>query len=91
MRAPLNDYVSQIEEACGEEGDYVIILRYIKRREAMDKILSRCKVERTVSGVMVKASYKGRELSLFTTGKILLKGIEEREEVERLLEELLSN
>lgn len=86
----LNEYVSRIEEACGEEGDYVIVLRYDKRGEGLERILSRCMVERTVFGVMTRASYKGRSLTLFATGKILLKGIKDRVEAERLLEELLA-
>ena len=91
MSDPLDRYVSRIEEACGEKGDYIVILRYDKQREALERILSRCKVEKTISDVMIKANYRGLSLTLFTTGKILLKGVKDRVEAERFLMELLSD
>ena len=91
MSSPLDRYVSRIEEACGERGDYIVILRYDKQREALERILSRCKVEKTISGIMIKAAYRGLSLTLFTTGKILLKGVRDRGEAERTLMELLSD
>ncbi len=91
MSSPLDKYVSRIEEACGEKGDYIVILRYDKQREALKKILSRCEVEKTISGIMIKAAYQELSLTLFTTGKILLKGVKDRAEAERFLTELLSD
>ena len=91
MSSPLDRYVSRIEEACGERGDYIVILRYDKQGEALKKILSRCEVERNISGIMIKAAYRGLSLTLFTTGKILLKGVKDRGEAERTLMELLSD
>ncbi|HDI53010.1 MAG TPA: hypothetical protein ENF89_02535 [Candidatus Bathyarchaeota archaeon] len=91
MSSPLDRYVSRIEEACGERGDYIVILRYDKQREALERILSRCEVEKTISGIMIKAAYRGLSLTLFTTGKILLKGVRDRVEAERTLMELLSD
>lgn len=90
MSSPLDKYVSRIEEACGEKGDYIVILRYDKQGEAMKRILSRCEVEKTISGIMIKAAYRELSLTLFTTGKILLRGVKDRAEVERFLTELLS-
>jgi len=91
LSSPLDKYVSRIEEACGEKGDYIVILRYDKQREALKKILSRCEVEKTISGIMIKAAYQELSLTLFTTGKILLKGVKDRAEAERFLTELLSD
>ena len=91
MSSPLEDYVSRIDEACGEEGDYVVILRYDRLREALKRILAKCRVEKDISGMMIRASYKGRGLTLFATGRLLLKGIGERGEAESLLRELLSD
>ena len=83
--------MSRIEEACGEgeEKDFIVILKYAKREEAMEKILEKCKVERTLSGVLTKGRYKDKEVSVFRTGKLIIKGLEERREAEEILEELL--
>jgi len=86
----LEEYVSRIEEACGAERDFIVILKYAKREEAMKKILEKCKIERTLSGVLVKGRYKDAEVSVFRTGKLILKGLKERKEAEQILEELLA-
>lgn len=86
----LEEYVSRIEEACGEEKDFVVILKYAKREEAMRKILEKCTVERTLSRVLTKGRYKGKEVSVFRTGKLIIKGLKKRKEAEEILEELLT-
>ncbi len=89
MTDPIDEYVSRIERACGEEDDYVVVLRYERCREALERILSRCRVEKTISGIMTRASYERVTLTLFPTGKILLKGVGDEGEAENLLRELL--
>jgi len=85
----LNEYVSRIEEACGEGRDFVVILKHAKREEAIKRILEKCKIERSLSGVMTKGKYKDKGISVFVTGKLIIKGLKGREEAEEILEELL--
>ena len=84
--------MSRIEEACvgGKEKDFIVILKYAKRDEVIEKILEKCKIEQTLLGVLTKCRYKGKEFSVFRTGKLILKRLEERSEVEKILEELLA-
>ena len=84
------EFVARVEEAGGEEGDFVVILRHGKVREAMDRALSKCTVEKSISGIMVKGTWMGKEITLFATGRMLLKGFKDKTEVESFLEELLS-
>jgi len=86
----LKEYVSRIEEACGEGRDFIVILKYAKREEAVRRILEKCKVERTFSKVMMMGKYKNKEISVFITGKLILKGLKGRKEAEEILEELLT-
>ncbi len=86
----MNKYVSRVEETCGEERDFVVILKYAKREEAMKRILDKCKIERTLSGVLQKGRYKNKEISVFISGKLILKGLKEKEDAEELLEEILA-
>lgn len=86
----LGKYVSRLEEACGEGHDFIVILKYAKRKEAIKRILEKANVERALSGVLTKAKYKDKEISVFITGKLILKGLEGRETAEKILEELLS-
>ena len=86
----LKEYVSRIEEACGEGRDFIIILKYAKREEAVKKILDKCKIERTFSKVMMMGKYKNKDISVFITGKLIIKGLKGRKEAEEILEELLA-
>ncbi|NIU84323.1 MAG: hypothetical protein GWN64_12835 [Candidatus Thorarchaeota archaeon] len=86
----LKEYVSRIEEACGEGRDFIVILKYSKRKEAIKRILAKCKVEHTLSRVMTKGKYRDKDLSVFVTGKLILKGLKGRKEAEEILEELLT-
>lgn len=86
----LKEYVSRIEEACGEGRDFIVILKYAKREEAVRRILEKCRIERTFSKVMMMGKYKNKEISVFITGKLILKGLKGRKEAEEILEELLA-
>ena len=86
----LKEYVSRIEEACGEGQDFIVILKYAKREEAVRRILEKCRIERTFSKVMIMGKYKDKEISVFITGKLILKGLKGRKEAEEILEELLT-
>jgi len=86
----LKEYVSRIEEACGEGRDFIVILKYAKREEAVRRILEKCRIERTFSKVMMMGKYKNKEISVFITGKLILKGLKGRKEAEEILEELLT-
>jgi len=86
----LKEYVSRIEEACGEGRDFIVILKYAKREEAIRRILEKCKIEHTFSRVMMKGKCKDRDVSVFITGKLIIKGVKGREEAEEILEELLA-
>ena len=86
----LEEYVSRIEEACGEGRDFIVILKYAKREEAVRKILEKCKIERTFSKVMIMGKYKDKDISVFITGKLILKGLKGRKEAEEILGELLA-
>jgi len=86
----LEEYVSRIEEACGEGRDFIVILKYAKREEAIKRILEKCEVGRSLKGVLTKAKCKGKEVSVFITGKIILKGLTGRESAEKMLEDLLA-
>ena len=86
----LKEYVSRVEEACGEGRDFIVILKYAKREEAVKKILDKFKIERAFSKVMMMGKYKDKDISVFITGKLIIKGLKGRKEAEEILEELLA-
>lgn len=85
----LKEYVNRIDEACGEERDFIVILKYAKREEALRKVLEKIEIERTLSRVMTKGRYEDRDISVFVTGKLIIKGLKGRKEAEEILGKLL--
>ncbi len=86
----LQEYVGRIYKACGEGQDVIVILKHAKQREAIRKILEKCNVNQTISGVLTTGTYKDKEFSISITGKLILKGIEAENEAEEILKELFS-
>ncbi|UCG44533.1 MAG: hypothetical protein JSV58_03775 [Candidatus Bathyarchaeota archaeon] len=86
----MREYVSRIEEACGEGRDFIVILKHAKREEAIKKILAKCEIDRSFSRIMMKGKYKDKAISIFVTGKLILKGMNGRRAAEETLEELLT-
>jgi len=85
----LEEYVSRIYEACGEGKDFIVVLKYAKREEATRRILAKCEAKRMLSRVLTLCEYKGKEISVSITGKLVVKGSEGAKNVEAVLEELL--
>ena len=84
----LEEYVSKIDEACGEGREFIVTLKYSKRDEAVERVLKKCLVEQNLSGILTKGKFKDKEVSIFRTGKLVIRKFGGREEVESFLEEL---
>lgn len=87
--ATLKEYVAHIEETCGEEKDFVVMLRYEKRDSAVKRILERGRVLKSFSGIAFEISFKNVSMRLYKTGKLLIKKLRDKREAEEILEELL--
>jgi len=81
--------VNRIEEACGEEKDIVVLFKHNKREEAIKKVLSKIKLEKSISNILFSGEFKNKKVNLFKTGKLIIKGIHKKQEIEEFLKELL--
>jgi hypothetical protein len=88
-KANLEEYIARIEEACGEEKDIIIHLKYEKKDEAINKILKRAKIEKTVAGIIFDLAYKGLSIRLYSTGKAIIKKAKDKNQARSILAELL--
>jgi len=85
----LDEYIARIEEACGEEKDIIIHLKYERKNEALDKILKRAKMEKNIAGIIFDLTYKGLSIRLYNTGKAIIKKARDKNQVQSILAELL--
>ncbi len=86
----VREYVSTIEETCGEERHFVATLRHGKRDEAIRRILQKGQIDRSISGLVMDVSFRGIALRVYRAGKVLMKGLKSKEEAERILEDILA-
>lgn len=87
MKNSVREYVKNIEETCGDEREYVVILKHDKQEEALQKIVDKGKVLSTVAGALIKVKYKNKDLRM-VGNKILIKNIQSIDEAKDLLNEL---
>ena len=86
----LDDYIARIEETCGEEKDFVVVLKYDTLSEAMNKILQKATLIHSVSNIIFDLKFKNASFRLYKNGKIIFKKLKDKKEVETLLKNLLS-
>ena len=89
MKDAIKSNFTQIIEPCGEGKNLVAITKPSKREEVIEKVVSNLDKIAMKSNVFVKGYYRGIEIVIYTSGKIMLKNIRNREEGEEILEKLL--
>jgi adenylate kinase family enzyme len=88
--AILDTYIARIEEACGEEKDYIVHLKYDKKDEAITKMLKKTTMQKTIAKIIFDLTYKDVPIRLYATGKAVFKKIKDKNQLNEILTELLS-
>jgi hypothetical protein len=87
--AKVEDYVARIDETCGEEKDLIVVFKYDKKEEAIDRILKRAKKEKSVSTIIFELTFKGVSFRLYATGKAIFRHLKGKTELQGILSDLL--
>lgn len=85
----VDDYIARIEETCGEEKAFIVILKYDKKEQAAAKILKKAKMEKSISNIIFELSFKGVSFRFYGTGKAVFRNLKDRNELHTILSELL--
>ena len=83
------DYVSRIEGTCGAESDVIVIFKYEKKDEAIENILKKAAVKNKIAGIIFELSFQNTSFRLYSSGKAIFRSIKNREELNKLLADLL--
>lgn len=87
--ATVKDYVARIEETCGENKSAVVTLKYDKKNEAIDKIMKKAKLKKSLSGIIFELEFQGISFRMFSSGKAIFQGVKNKEKLHELLAALL--
>jgi TATA-box binding protein (TBP) (component of TFIID and TFIIIB) len=85
----VEDYVARIEETCGEEKGAVVTFKYDKKDEAVAKILKKAKLKNSLSGIIFDLAFQDLSFRMFSSGKVIFKGIKSKEALHDVLAALL--
>jgi TATA-box binding protein (TBP) (component of TFIID and TFIIIB) len=87
--ATIEDYVSRIEGTCGAEKDAIVVFKYEKRDEAIAKILKKATLKNEIAGIIFELTFQKTSFRLYSSGKAIFRSIKNREELNKLLADLL--
>jgi ribonuclease HIII len=87
--ASLDDYVARVEGTCGKEKDVIVMFKYEKKDEAVQKILKKATVKKSIAGIVFELAFKNYSFRLYGSGKAIVRGLENKEELNALLSALL--
>jgi TATA-box binding protein (TBP) (component of TFIID and TFIIIB) len=87
--ATVEDYVARIEETCGEEKGMIVTFKYDKKDEAVAKILKKAQLKQSLSGIIFELAFRGASFRLFSSGKVIFKGVKSKEALQEILAALL--
>jgi len=85
----VEDYVARIEETCGEEKHFIVVFKYDLKDEAIAKILKKAKTEKSISRIIFELTFGNISFRLYGTGKAIFRNLKEKEELKKVLADLL--
>jgi len=85
----VDDYVSQIEGACGAEKDVIVIFKFEKKDEAIANILKKATVKNKIAGIIFELTFQDQSFRLYSSGKAIFRGVKNKQALNSLLEKLL--
>ena len=85
----IEDYVARIEGTCGAEKDIIVTFKYEKKQEAIANILKKATMKNSISGIIFELSFQGISFRLYSSGKAIFRSLKNREELNKILSDLL--
>ena len=85
----IDDYVARIEGTCGAEKDIIVVFKYEKKDEAIAKILKRAQLKNSIAGIIYELTLQDTSFRVYTSGKAIFRSIRNREELNKILANLL--
>ncbi len=85
----VGDYVARIEGTCGAESDVIVVLKFDKKDQAINKILSKATLKSKVAGMIYDFAFREYSFRVYASGKIIFRGVKNKQALNELLAALL--
>ena len=84
----LEDYVRNVIQSCASDNSYLVNLNWKNLDNAIKIVKSRAKIIREVGSVLTLAEFKGTSISVYNDGRLLIKRLDKKIDVNDFLKEL---
>jgi hypothetical protein len=85
----VEDYVARTEGTCGAEKDVIVIFKYDKKEEAINRILKRAQLKNSLAGIIFELAFQDISFRVYSSGKAIFRSIKNKEELHDILAALL--
>jgi ribonuclease HIII len=89
MSTAVANYIARIEGTCGAESDIIVVLKFDKKDQAIEKILKKVTLKNTIAGMIYDLTYEEYHFRFYASGKIIFRGIKNKQTLNKILDDLL--
>jgi ribonuclease HIII len=89
MSSATADYITHIEGTCGAGSDIIVVLKFDKKNQVLEKILKKATLKNTIAGMIYDLTYEQHSFRFYASGKIIFRGIENKQTLNKILDALL--
>ncbi|MDR2719262.1 MAG: hypothetical protein LBC03_00435 [Nitrososphaerota archaeon] len=89
MSTAVANYIARIEGTCGAGSDIIVVLKFDKKDQALEKILKNATLKSKIAELIYDFTYEEHSFRFYASGKIIFRGIEDKQTLNRLLDGLL--
>ena len=85
----VEDYVARTDGTCGGEKDVIVTFRYSRKGEAIQRIMKRAKLQKSIANMIYEMTYDGMSFRLYTTGRVIFRSLKDTQQLHKILSDLL--
>jgi hypothetical protein len=89
MTIKADDYIARIEGTCGAESDIIVVLKFDKKDQVLEKILKKATLTHKIVDMIYDFTFQEHSFRFYANGKIIFRGIKNKQALNALLDALI--
>ena len=84
-----SDYIARIEGTCGAESDIIVVLKFDTKDQILEKILKKATLKNKMVDIIYDLTFQEYSFRFYASGKIIFRGIKNKQTLNELLDALM--
>jgi len=89
MSSAVANYIARIEGTCGAESDIIVVLKFEKKDQVLEKILKKATLKNKIADIIYDLTYNEYNFRFYASGKIIFRGIKNKQTLNKILDNIL--